>query len=131
MGRKCVHGLETDTVQTHGLLVSLGVVLTACVEDAHSLHHGVQRNTSSEVAYCCGLLVYSYLDLLSESSRELVDGVVDHFLEEHVDAVSQILSVTQSSDVHSRTSADMFDAFERLDVVVCIINNLCHKIKCT
>ena len=66
--RKRIHGLETHTVQTHGLLISLRVILTSGVEDAHRLHHRVERDASSEVPHCHFLFIYIDLDLLTESS---------------------------------------------------------------
>ena len=126
MCRKRIHRLQTHSVQTNRLLVALGVIFTSGVQDAHRPYHRAERNASSEVPHCRLLLRHRYLDLLSEAHGELVDRVVHHFLEEHVDTVSLIVSVTESSDVHSRALADMLHALHGPDVVVCVVNYLCH-----
>ena len=126
MCRKRIHGLQTHSVQTHRLLVTLGVILTSGIQDADSPYHRTEGNSSSEVPYCRLFLRHCDMDLLSETHGELVYRVVHYFLEEHVYAVSLIISVTESSDVHSGALADMLHALHGPDVVVCIINYLCH-----
>ena len=120
MGRKGVHGLETHTVKTHRLLVTLRVILTSGVQDAHGLHHRIKRNTSSEVPHCHLLLAHPDLDLLAEACRELVDRVVHNLLQKHIDTVSRIITLSKSTDVHTRSEPDMLDTIKRLDVIVAV-----------
>ena len=132
MGRKGVHRLQTHTVQTHGLLIALRVILSARVEDADRLDHGIQRNASSEVPYGNLLLCHGDLYLLSETCGELVDRVVHNLLEQHVDTVCRIVTLSKGSDVHTRSEPDMLDTFKGLDVVVCVIRLiyiLCRHIR--
>ena len=128
MCRQSVHGLQTYTVQTYRLLVALGVVLAACVKHTYRLHHRIERNTSSEVPYCSLLIIHGDLNLLSETCRKLIYRVVYHLLQEYIYSVSQVISVSKTSDIHTWTSADMLHAFQGPDVVIGIVNYLCHII---
>ena len=51
----------------------------------------------------------------------LVDGVVDDLLEQDVNAVVVVLAVTDSTDVHPRTLADVFQRAEGLDLGLVVI----------
>ena len=130
--RQRIHGLQTHAVQTHGLLVTLGVVLTSGVQHAYSLDYGIKRNTTSEVSYDRLLFIHIDLNLLAESHGELIDGIVHYLLEQHIDTVSLIITVSESSNVHAGTLADMLHTLHRPDVVVCVIcclyNFLCHAL---
>ena len=88
---------------------------------AGGLDDGVQRNSSSKVPDGDLPVLNLNDDLLAESCGELVDAVVHNLLEQHVDAVPGIGAVAKSSDVHSRTPADVFDTFQGPYVVVSVV----------
>ena len=83
-----IHSLEADTVQADTLLESLRVVLAARIEHRDGLHELAQGNASAIVADAdAQVILYIYLYALAGTHLELIDAVVDDFLEEHVDAV--------------------------------------------
>ena len=116
-----VHGLRADAVQADGLLESLVVELASGVQLACCLDDGVERDASSKVPDGDLPVLDVDDDLLAESCGELVDTVIHDLLEQHIDAVSRIGAVAKSSDVHSRTPADVFDTFQGPYVVVSVV----------
>ena len=52
-----------------------------------------------------------YDNLLAGTHHEFVDGIVDNFLDQHVNAVVGTVAVAELADVHTRTFADMFVPF--------------------
>ena len=120
-----VHGLCTHTIQTDGLLESFGIVLTTRVDLRYAVDDLAERNATAVVAYACRVVVDINFNLLARTHDEFVDGVVDNFLDEHINAVVRALSVAELTDVHAGAEADMFMPFEGLDAVFCIIRS-CH-----
>ena len=56
----------------------------------------------------------------------LVDAVVDDFLQQDVDAVIGIFSITQLADVHPRAHADVLLPIKAPNVVFRVRDVLCH-----
>ena len=83
-----IHRLGTHTVQTHAFLESLGVVFATCVEQADSFDEFALRYATTIVAYAHTVIVFNgHVDAFTCIHLELVDGVIDGFLEQNVDAV--------------------------------------------
>ncbi len=59
--------------------------------------------------------------MLSEPHHILVDGVVEHFLQQHVHAIVALRAVAQASDIHAGTQAYMLAPVECLDVVAGVV----------
>ena len=99
-----------------------GVVLTARVEFRDSVHQFAEGNTAAVVAHFGGAVVGDiHLDALAETFVELVDRVVDGFLEQDVDTIFGVRAVTEAADVHTRASADMLHALKGADILFGII----------
>ena len=131
--RHGVHGLGTHAVHTYGLL-EVGIVkLAAGIELGSGVYDLIERNTAAEVPHGDGLVLYGNVYPLAESHGELVNGVVDDFLQEDIDSVSLAVSVSKAADVHTRTAADVLVPFQGLDgiVIVGIVSNdrcvICHS----
>ena len=116
-----VDGLRADAVHADGELEDVVVELAAGVELAHALAELAEGDAAAVVAAGDGLLVDRELDLAAEAGNELVDGVVEHLLEEDVDAVHVVGAVALAPDVHAEAQADVLQSLERLDgrFVVC------------
>ena len=116
-----VDGLRADAVHADGELEDVVVELAAGVELAHALAELAEGDAAAVVAAGDGLLVDRELDLAAEAGNELVDGVVEHLLEEDVDAVHVVGAVALAPDVHAEAQADVLQPLERLDgrFVVC------------
>ena len=114
-GGERVDGLLADAVETDGLLEGLGVVLRAGVDDRHALKDLAERNAAAVVAHAQGAIGESDLDLFAVAHRELVDGVIDGLLEQHIDAVLGVAAVAEAADVHARTQPDMLRRGQGLD----------------
>ena len=126
LGRKRVYRLGTHTVQAHGLLEGFGVVLTTGVNLRYAVDDLAERNAAAKVAHT-GAVVFDVNDnLLAGSHHEFVDGVVDNFFHQHVNAVVGAVAVAELADVHTRTFADMFVPFQCSNAVFGILC-CCHS----
>ena len=121
VGREGVDGLDADTVQPDGFLEGLGAELAAGVERGDSLGEVALGDTAPEVAHADGAVGDVDVDAVAGLHAELVDGVVDHFLEQDVDAVVTILTAVRVADVHAGAFTDGLESFEgdNVAVVVC------------
>ena len=82
--RQSVNGFGTHAVQTDRFLERLAVVLTACVQNGNSVHHLTQRYTSAVIPDGYASVRHGHFDHLAFAHAELVDGVIDGFLDEHI-----------------------------------------------
>ena len=121
MGAQRINGLDANAVQADGLLEGLRVVLTAGIEDADGLDELALRNAAAIVADGDAQVVLDGdLDAVARIHLELVDGVVNDFLQQHVDAVFGQRTVAQSADIHSWAQTNMLCTCQGFDVVVVI-----------
>ena len=58
---------------------------------------------------------------MAEAHHILVDGIVEHLLEQHVDSVVVVRPVAQLADVHTGAQTDMFAPVEGLDIIFYIL----------
>ena len=80
--------LDAHAVQSDTFLESLRVIFTPGIQFADRLYQFALRNASSIVAYADTQTVfYSHFYTLSGTHLELVDAVVHHFFQQHIDAV--------------------------------------------
>ncbi len=100
--------LKAHTVQSYTLLERLTVVLATRIEHRHGFHYFAEWNATSVVANRhTEIVVDIYFDAFSGTHLELVDAVVDDFLEQDIDAVLCLRAVTEASDVHTGTRSDV------------------------
>ena len=125
VAREVVHGLHTDTVQTHRLLeggiLLVVVVLTARVHHTHGCRQSTERNTAAVVTHRHGLILDRDLDLATKAVHVLVDRVVRHLLDQDIDTVIGLGTVAQLADIHTGAQADMFTRREGLNRIVAVI----------
>ena len=112
---KGVDRLLADAVEADRLLEGLAVVLGAGVDDRDAVHELAERDAAAVVAHAHGAVGQLDLDLPPLPHHELVDGVIDGFLEQDVDAVLGVLPVAQAPDVHAGAQSDMVEGAEGLD----------------
>ena len=67
------------------------------------------------------LVLDVYLDGFPESHHVLIDGVVQHLLQQHVDAVVGGGAIAQLADVHAGAVTDMFLPLKGDDIFFYII----------
>ena len=83
------------------------------------------RDASAVVSYCYGKIVGDiYFYPVSGVHLELVDGVVDNLLEEHVYTIFGKGAVAQPAYIHTGSCAHMLHVAEVSDVVIGILNRL-------
>ena len=122
---QCVDGFHTDTVQADTLLESLRVVLTACIQHADGLDELSLRDAAAIVAHRHTQVVVDIdLDALAGIHLELVDGVVDDLLQQHINTVLGQRTVAQTTDIHTRARPDMLHVRQMAYVVVGIFNGV-------
>ena len=118
-----IHGLHTHTVQTDRLLESLRVELSAGVQDANGVDELSLRDASSVVTNRHPKIILDgYLDTVASLHLELVDRVVEHLLQQHIDTVVGLGAVVKLSDIHTWTQTDMLQTRQGADVLVIILH---------
>ena len=116
-----IHSLHTHTIQTDRLLKGLGVILTTCVQHRYSLYQLTLRDASSVVANAdTQVLIDVHLDAVACMHLKLVDRVVDHLFQQHVDTVLRQGAITQTADIHTRTGTHMLHITQMTDVLIVI-----------
>ena len=125
MGTEGIDRFHTDTVQTDTLLERLAIVLTTGIQHADSLNELSLRNTTAIVADADTQIVL-YIDFQTCSSPhlKLIDGVIDHLLQEHINTILRQVTITQTTDVHTRTGTHMLHIAQMADIVICIFYRL-------
>ena len=120
-----VHRLHTHSVQAHTLLERLAIILTSGVQHAHRLNEFSLRNASAVVAHADTQMVFDVdFDAGTGVHLEFVDGVIHHLLQEHIDTILRQVTITQTTDVHTRTGSHMLHIAQMSDVVVGISHRL-------
>ena len=94
MGRQGVYSFKTDAVQADRLLEAFGVELAAGIDFRGHLAHFAEWYAASVVAHAY-LAFPGYLDInpFAGAYVELVDGVVNHLLEQHIYAVLGVRAI--------------------------------------
>ena len=125
MGTEGIDRFHTDTVQTDTLLERLAIVLTTGIQHADSLNELSLRNTTAIVADADTQIVL-YIDFQTCSSPhlKLIDGVIDHLLQEHINTILRQVTIAQTTDVHTRTGTHMLHIAQVADIVICIFYRL-------
>ncbi len=121
--RKRVDATDADAVQAAGDFVGGGVEFAACVQlgkhDLHGRHthaagqiHHVDGNAAAIVDDGDRVVdVDDHVDFLGVAGESLIDGVVDDFVDEVMQA-----HLAGRADVHGGTQTHGLEAFEDLDV---------------
>ncbi len=120
-----IHRLHTHTVQSDTLLERLAVILTTGIQHAHSLDKFTLRNTTTIVAHADPQMIFDInLQSGSSSHLELVDRVIYHLFQKHIDTILRQVTIAQTTDIHTRTSTYMLHIAQVSDVVIGIFYRL-------
>ncbi len=65
------------------------------------------------------------IDALARPHDKLVNGVVDDFFEQNIDAVILVRAVAQPADIHAGPLSDMLQRTEGLDLAFVVIMRRC------
>ena len=120
LAREHIDGLDAHAVQAHGLLEGRAAVLAAGVHLRDGRRERLERNAAAVVAHRHDVLLDGDLDPVAGSHDKFVHRVIDHLLDEHVDAVVGLRAVAQLADIHARTQPDMLPRREGHDGVVAV-----------
>ena len=125
MGAEGIDRLHTDTIQADTLLERLAIILTSGIEHADRLDKFALRNTTTIVAHADTKMVL-YVDFKTGTSShlKLVDGIIHHLLQEHVDTILRQVAVAQTTDIHTWTSTHMLHVAQVANVVIGIFHRL-------
>ena len=117
MGGEGVDRFGSHAVQTDGKLEHIVIVLCAGVDLADAFDHFAQRNAPPEVPDRNGrsLLVQVDQDFFPFSHDELVDRIVDHLFDHHIDPVVRMGAISKTPNVHPWTQPDVRQGVEGLD----------------
>ena len=112
--------LETDTVQTDRLLEGLRVDLGSRIHLRGRINELAERYATTVVSYLhlvC-LAVYRDAYLTTHTHDKLINRVVYHLLDKDVDPIVCLRTITELTDIHTRTLADMLAPGERPKVLL-------------
>ena len=122
-----IHRLDTHTIQTHGFLKRLAIVFSAGIHLARHIHDLTQRDTTAIIPHGYRTFLDSHLDTFAVPHHVLVDRVIQHLLQQHIDTIIGIATVPQFSDIHTGTPADMLHPVQCLDVIIVIFRRLLYR----
>ena len=71
------------------------------------------------------IILYGNGDLLPMPHDELVNGIVHYLLEQYIDAVIIGRAVTEPSDIHAGSEADMFEGAQGLYFALIVYLKIC------
>ncbi len=118
---KCIHHGDTYPVQPPGYLIGVLVELTPGTDLGHDDLQGGNAFLFVQVhGYPAAIVLYGYRIILVDgngngitvAAHGFVDGVVDDLVHQVVQAADPYIA-----DIHRRTHAHVFDAFQRLYTV--------------
>gem|GEM_PF-2584289 len=115
MGRKCIHSLGSHPVQADGKLKYIVAVFCTGVDDRNTLDHLAKRYAAAVVAHPHFALLATDDNLIAKAHDEFIDAVVHHLLEQDVDAVIDMRTISQPPDIHAWTLSYMLQRTKRLD----------------
>ncbi len=116
-----VHRLHAHAVHADGSEIALEVA--ARVHLGVAIDHLVQGDAAPVVAHGHAVFLDGDIDDFAVAVHELVDGVVHHLLQEHVDAVVVRRAVALLADVHAGSRPDVLVPIQGYNVIILII---CH-----
>ena len=119
-----IHRFKTHTIQANTLLESLRVILTTRIEHRHRLDKLTQRNTTPIVANRSPEIVLNrHLDTLASIHLKLIDTIVNDLLEQHINTILSLRAVTQTPDIHTRTSAHVLHIRQMPDITLIVVSH--------
>ena len=121
MTAQCIDGLDTDTVQSDRLLECFRVELTTGIENTYRLDEFALRDASAIVANGDTQIVFHiHLDTFASLHLKLIDRVVEHFFQQHVDTILSRGTVAESANIHTRAQTDMLQTCQGLYITLVI-----------
>ena len=123
---KGIHGFYTDTIQSHGFLESLGIILGPRVHLRSHIYQFTQWNSSSKIPNRNRPFLHLDNNLTPRSHRKLVNTIIHHLFNQYVYSIVHCRSVPQFSNIHTRAQAYMFPPVQRPNRIFRII--LYHKL---
>ena len=120
MRRQRIDRLCTDTVEADRKLKHIVVVFGPGVDDRNTFDQLAQRNAAPEIAHLNPLPVAADNNPPAVTHNKLVDAVVDHLFQQHINPVVRIFSAAQTPDVHPRPQPDVFQRTQCLNFALVI-----------
>lgn len=112
---ECVNGLGADAVESDGELEDVVVIFGAGIDEGNALDDFAEGDSAAEIADRDAGSVDMDEDFAAVAHNELIDGVIDNFLQEDIDSVVVLGTVADSADIHSGSFSDMFEGRKGLD----------------
>ena len=125
-----VDRLGADAVEADAELEYVVVVLGSGVDPRYALDDLAERNPASVIPDRYYIVLDCDVELLSVPHDELIDPVVDDFLQQHVDAVLVLFAASRAADVHPRPQPYVLERRERLDFALVILRLLALRHVC-
>ena len=101
----------------------LAVIFGTSIQLRDGLLQLTQRDATAIVADADFLFCFVNPNfyLPTEARGELIDGVVNHFFDQHIDAVILRGTVAEFADIHTRTATDVLHVLKMDNAVVIIV----------
>ena len=120
MGRQRIDGLGADTVKPNAKLEYVVVVLGTGIDHGNAFDDFAQGNTTAVVTHFDQVAVEFDVDLFARPHDKFIDGIIDNFFEQDINAVIRVGPVAQATDVHAGAQADVLERTERLDLALVV-----------
>ena len=101
MRGKAVDRLGAHAVEPHAELEHIVVVFCAGIDYRHAFDDFAQRDSPPEVPYRNDIFFDGNFHLFAEPHDEFVYRIINHFLDQHVNAVVGVGTVAQPANIHS------------------------------
>ena len=126
MARQHIYRLDTHTIKTYGLLEGIAAILTTGIHLAYRIRQHLQRYASTIVTYRHLIPLDTNLDTLARTHDKLVDRVIHHLLEKHVDTIIGLSTIAELADVHTGAQTYMISWRECYYRVFVVLRWLVH-----
>ena len=115
-GGEGIDGFGADAVEADAELEDVVVVLGAGVDGGDAVDEFAVGDAASVVADGDDAVVDGDVDFFAVAHDVFVDGVIDDFFDEDVDAVVVVGAVADAPDVHAGAQSDVLEGGEGLDL---------------
>ena len=114
-----IHRLDTHPIQTDRLLEGLTIILRPSINLGGTVHQLTQRNPATVVTHLHPALVIDVdANLLTVPHDKLIHRIIECFLQENIDPIVRRRPITQLTNIHSGTEANVLSPVQTLNIVL-------------
>ena len=104
-----IDGFEPDSIESDAELENIIVVLGAGIDLGDAFRHFAEGDAATEIADDDVTIFDIDVDFAAVPHDMLIDGIIDDLFEQDIDAIVVIGPISEATDIHSGSQADMVD----------------------